>query len=363
MLSNQVLHRTLVDISEITGAELSIWNMDGICILETGNASGLLVDGVKAFIRELPDKRVKTEEGVGLFSVCYEQTPVYVLAMYSYKEGGMEIAGRLCVSELEALLLAYHEHPDKNHFIQNLILDNLLVVDIYNQARKLHIETDVPRVVFSIEPKYEEDNIVLETLKGLYAMSGRDFITSIDENHIVLVKTLDEKNQAGVIEKTAKTIVDTLSAEAMIKVRVAYGSVVRDLKQVSKSYKEAAMALDVGRIFYSEKNIIAYGELGIGRLIYQLPVSLCEMFLGEVFEGKKAEEFEEETLYAVNKFFQNNLNISETARQLYVHRNTLVYRLEKIQKTIGLDVRVFDDALTFKIAMMVAEHLKYLKKD
>lgn len=363
MLSNQVIHRTLVDISEITGAELSIWNMDGICISEIGDASGLLTGSVKTFIGELPDKKICIGEGQGLFAVCYEDRPVYVLAIHGYKEEGLKLAGRLCVSEFESLLLAYHEYPDKNHFIQNLILDNYLVMDIYNQARKLHIETDVPRVVFSIEPKYEEDNIVLETLKGLYAMNSRDFITSIDENHIVLVKALDEKSYAEEIEKTAKTIVDTLSAEAMIKVRVAYGSVVRDLKQVSKSYKEAAMALDVGRIFYSEKNIIAYGELGIGRLIYQLPVSLCEMFLKEVFEGKKVEEFEEETLYAVNKFFQNNLNISETARQLYVHRNTLVYRLEKIQKTIGLDVRVFDDALTFKIAMMVAEHLKYLKKD
>lgn len=363
MLSNQVIHRTLVNASEITGAELSIWNMDGICISETGNASANLADSVKGFIRELPEEKRKVESTWGLFTVCYEERPVYVLAIYGYQGEGTEIAGRLCVSEFEALILAYHEHLDKNRFIQNLILDNLLVVDIYNQARKLHIETDVPRAVFSIEPKYEEDNIVLETLKGLYAMNSRDFITSIDENHIVLVKTLDEKNKADVIGKTARTIVDTLSAEAMIKVRVAYGTVVTDIKQVSKSYKEAAMALEVGRIFYSEKNIIAYGELGIGRLIYQLPISLCEMFLEEVFEGRKVEQFEEETLHAVNKFFQNNLNISETARQLYVHRNTLVYRLEKIQKTIGLDVRVFEDALTFKIAMMVAEHLKYLKKD
>ena len=160
------------------------------------------------------------------------------------------------------------------------------------------------------------------------------------------------------INDIAKTITDTLSAEAMMKVRVAYGTVVEELKDVSKSYKEAAMALDVGRIFYSERTILAYNELGIGRLIHQLPVSLCEMFLQEVFTGDAFEQFDEETLVTVYKFFDNNLNVSETARQLYIHRNTLVYRLEKIQKSTGLDVRVFDDALTFKIAMMVASHIK-----
>ena len=154
------------------------------------------------------------------------------------------------------------------------------------------------------------------------------------------------------INDIAKTITDTLSAEAMMKVRVAYGTVVEELKDVSKSYKEAAMALDVGRIFYSERTILAYNELGIGRLIHQLPVSLCEMFLQEVFNGDAFEQFDEETLVTVYKFFD------KTARQLYIHRNTLVYRLEKIQKSTGLDVRVFDDALTFKIAMMVASHIK-----
>ena len=159
----------------------------------------------------------------------------------------------------------------------------------------------------------------------------------------------------------AKSIVDTLTMEAMVNMRVAYGTIVNQLRDVSKSYKEAGMALDVGRIFYEQKNVLAYNELGIGRLIHQLPVSLCDMFLQEVFDGKAVDQFDEETLSTVNQFFQNNLNISETARQLYVHRNTLVYRFEKLQRKFGLDIRAFEDALTFKLAMMVVDYIKYSK--
>lgn len=249
---------------------------------------------------------------------------------------------------------------DKNRFIQNLILDNMLLVDVYNQAKKMKIPTELKRTVFLIEAKNEGESLILETLKGLYATGTKDFVTAVDERHVILVKALENTDGYGQLNQIAKVLVDTLNMEAMVSVRVSYGTIVDELKEVSRSYKEADMALEVGRVFYVDKNILAYNELGIGRLIHQLPASLCEMFLKEVFDGDVAGQFEEEELTTVYTFFDNNLNISETARQLYVHRNTLVYRLEKIQKKTGLDVRVFEDALTFKIAMMVADHMKYM---
>ena len=214
--------------------------------------------------------------------------------------------------------------------------------------------------MFLIEAKNEGENLILETLKGLYATGTKDFVTAVDEKHVILVRALEKTDDYQKLAQIARELVDTLNMEAMVSVRVSYGTIIEELKDVSKSYKEADMALEVGRVFYSDKNILAYNELGIGRLIHQLPSSLCEMFLEEVFQGNVADQFEEEELTTVYTFFDNNLNISETARQLYVHRNTLVYRLEKIQKKTGLDVRVFDDALTFKIAMMVADHMKYI---
>ncbi|WP_047834451.1 helix-turn-helix domain-containing protein, partial [Robinsoniella sp. RHS] len=226
---------------------------------------------------------------------------------------------------------------------------------------KLHIETEARRVVFMVETKYEKDNNALETVKSLFASKPKDYITAVDEKSIILVKELKPEDTYEDIDEIAKMLRDMLNAEAMSSVRIAYGTIVDEIKLVSKSYKEAKMALDVGKIFYVEKNIIAYNTLGIGRLIYQLPIPLCQMFMKEVFGEKMPDSFDDETLMTINKFFENNLNVSETSRQLFVHRNTLVYRLEKLQKSTGLDIRVFDDALTFKIALMVVNYMKYME--
>ncbi len=268
--------------------------------------------------------------------------------------------GKVAVSEIQNLLTAYKERYDKNNFIQNLLLDNLLLVDIYNRAKKLHIEAEARRVVFMVETKYEKDSSALETMKSLFASRTRDFITAVDEKSIILVRELKPEDTYEELEDIAKMIRDMLNSEAMSAVRISYGTIVNEIKQVSKSYKEAKMALDVGKIFYAEKDIVAYSTLGIGRLIYQLPVPLCEMFMHEVFGENMPDTFDDETLMTINKFFENNLNVSETSRQLFVHRNTLVYRLEKLQKSTGLDIRVFEDALTFKIALMVVSYMKYM---
>ena len=195
----------------------------------------------------------------------------------------------------------------------------------------------------------------------MFAGKQKDFITAVDEKNIILVKELKANDTYEDMDKIARTILDMLNTEAMTKVHVAYGTIINEIKDVSRSYKEAKMALDVGKIFYSDRNVVAYGSLGIGRLIYQLPMPLCKMFIKEIFDGKSPDDFDEETLTTINKFFENNLNVSETSRQLYIHRNTLVYRLDKLQKSTGLDLRVFEDAITFKIALMVVKYMKYME--
>ena len=273
----------------------------------------------------------------------------------------MYMVGKLAAFQIQNLLVAYKERFDKDNFIKNLLLDNLLLVDIYNRAKKLHIETSVKRVVYIIETKYEKDTNALETVRSIFAGKTKDFITAVDEKNIILVKEVKPGETYEDLEKTANTILDMLNTEAMTKVHVAFGTVVGEIKEVSRSYKEAKMALDVGKIFYSDKNVVAYNRLGIGRLIYQLPIPLCKMFIKEIFDGKSPDEFDEETLTTINKFFENSLNVSETSRQLYIHRNTLVYRLDKLQKSTGLDLRVFEDAITFKIALMVVKYMKYME--
>ena len=281
-----------------------------------------------------------------------------------WQEGGSDdvyMVGKLAAFQIQSLLVAYKERFDKDNFIKNLLLDNLLLVDIYNRAKKLHIETNIKRVVFIIETQHEKDVNALETVRNLFAAKTKDFVTAVDEKNIILVKEVRDGETYEELEKTANTILDMLNTEAMTQVHVAFGTIVGEIKEVSRSYKEAKMAMDVGKIFYSNKNVVAYSKLGIGRLIYQLPLPLCRMFIKEIFDGKSPDEFDEETLTTINKFFENSLNVSETSRQLYIHRNTLVYRLDKLQKSTGLDLRVFEDAITFKIALMVVKYMKYME--
>ena len=202
----------------------------------------------------------------------------------------------------------------------------------------------------------------MEIVKNLFAGKNGDFITAVDENNIILVKEVGENEDYDDMSRVAHMILDMLNSEAMARVHIAYGTIINEIRDVSRSYKEAKMALDVGKIFYSDQHVVAYSNLGIGRLIYQLPLHLCRMFIREIFNGKSPEDLDEETLTTINKFFDNNLNVSETSRQLYIHRNTLVYRLDKLQKSTGLDLRTFDDAITFKIALMVVKYMSYIEK-
>lgn len=355
MLSNQMLSKIIADIHKIIGADCSVWSPAGECLASTCEDCAGVSEHVKVFMEKEENEWMDTQHA--FFWIYDNEKLTYILAIHGAVEN-MMVTGRLCVCQFEHLIQAYKARVDKNRFYQNLLLDNLLLVDIFNQAKKVNVATEARRTVFVVEPKKESDNLVLETMKGLYATGTKDFVTAVDERHIVYIRNLEKTEGQKELNQTAKTIVDMLNTEVMVGVRVAYGTIVDSIKDVSKSYKEAMMALDVGRSFYAEKTVLAYSELGIGRLIHQLPLSLCDMFLKEVFTGNALEMLDEETLSTVNLFFENNLNISESARKMYIHRNTLVYRLEKLQKITGLDVRVFDDALTFKIALMVAKHMK-----
>lgn len=360
MLMNQMLYTIIDDIKGIIHEDCSVWNTQGRCLASTcGNVEAVKEDVTK-FLQMAKHRDMQVTERSASFSVQDEKGAVLILAIHAVKEN-IEIIGKLCASQLEDTNRFFERRIDKNRFMQQLLLDNLLLVDIYNQAKKLHVDNEVPRIVYVVEPRHNRDNLALETMRGMYSDDSDDFVTSVDEGHLVLIKTLDDANTGDEVQNVARTIIDMLATEVMVDARVSYGTIVYELKDVSKSYKEASMALDVGRIFYPERNVLAYNELGIGRLIHQLPLSLCEMFLQEVFHGNAAEQFDKETLNTVNAFFENNLNISETARQMYLHRNTLGYRLDKITKTTGLDVKKFDDALTFKIALMVSEHMKFIK--
>ena len=358
MISNQILQTNIEGLKGITRVDLSICDTEGKVLASTFTGAEEYESAILTFVDSPADSQVI--QGYQFFKVFDEHQLEYILLA----KGGSDdvyMVGKMAAFQIQNLLVAYKERFDKDNFIKNLLLDNLLLVDIYNRAKKLHIETNVKRIVFIIETQHEKDVNALETVRSLFSTKTKDFITAVDEKDIILVKEVKPGETYDDLEKTASMIVDMLNTEALTRVNVAFGTIVNEIKDVSRSYKEAKMALDVGKIFYSTKNVVAYSKRGIGRLIYQLPLPLCRMFIKEIFDGKSPDDFDEETLTTINKFFENSLNVSETSRQLYIHRNTLVYRLDKLQKSTGLDLRVFEDAITFKIALMVVKYMKYME--
>ena len=358
MISNQILQNTIDGLKGITRIDLCIIDVEGKVLAATFPEADQYIEPARAFVESPADSQVVN--GCQFFKVFDEHQLEYILLANGDSED-VYMVGKIASFQIQNLLVAYKERFDKDNFIKNLLLDNLLLVDIYNRAKKLHIDTEVRRVVFVVETNREKDGNELKKIRGIFGGKSRDFVTAVDEKNIIVVKELADNEGYDEMNKTAEVIVNLFRSDADCHVRVAYGTIVGEIKEVSRSYKDARMALDVGKIFFEDKDVIAYSTLGIGRLIYQLPIPLCRMFIKEIFDGKSPDDFDEETLTTINKFFENSLNVSETSRQLYIHRNTLVYRLDKLQKFTGLDLRVFEDAITFKIALMVVKYMKYME--
>ena len=328
MITGQIIQTSIDELKAITKVDLGVYDLNGSEVASTMERDDITTDLITGFAASPADSQVI---GVHhLLKIRDEGELLYVLVARGMTDD-VYMVGKIAVSQIQNLVIAYKERFDRNNFFQNLLLDNLLLVDIYNRAKKLHVEVTCPRAVYLIETKDEKDGIVSEVLKSMFSPQSGDYVTAVDESSLILIKSVENTTTPQALHELAETIVAMMNAEALLDVKVAYGTVVQELKDVSKSYKEAKMALDVGKIF-----------------------------IEEIFGDNVPYDLDEETLNTLNKFFENNLNVSETSRQLFVHRNTLVYRIEKIQKSTGLDLRSFDDALTFKIALMVVNYMKYL---
>lgn len=277
-----------------------------------------------------------------------------------YVEGTDEISKYCCNAITVAANNVRHYHDekyDKTMFMQNIIFDNLLAFDIHQKARELHVDIDTPRAVFYIKCLEHGEVGLYEVVRNIFPDKEKDFVINVDCCNIVLIKELKDVMSSSELETMAQTIIDTVRAETMLPAIIGISTVAENIDEINNSYKEAQIAIEVGKVFDNDKYILNYDNLGIGRLIYQLPIKLCELFLKEVFKKGDITTLDDETILTINKFFENDLNVSETSRQLFVHRNTLVYRLEKIYKLTGLDLRKFDQAIVFKVAMMVHKYL------
>ena len=350
------LQKCMEDWKQVSGLDFCLLSEDNSVFVATGErripSAGKLEDFRNG------DALCTANASCCLYKVMDRDELLYILIVWGSGESTSTI-GELAVCQIRSLIEAYSEKNDKNAFMQKLLLGSYSEVEAFNRAKKLHISSSCQRAVFLVETRQAGDEHALTMIRNIFSARTHDFITSVDDKGIIIVRELVSTETYENLEATAHMLVDMLGAEAMTQAWVAYSNVANGLRDLANAYKEARMALEIGKIFYSERNVFGYRKLGIGRLIYQLPEEVCEMFIEEIFDGESLDAIDGETLNIIRTFFENNLNLSETSRQLYVHRNTLVYRFEKIQKRFGLDLRSFEDALTFKIAMLVSGYLRY----
>ena len=353
------LQKCMEDWKQISGLDFCLLSEDNSVFVATGERRIPSAGKLENFRNG--DALCTANASCCLYKVMDRDELLYILIVWGSGESTSTI-GELAVCQIRSLIEAYSEKNDKNAFMQKLLLGSYSAVEAFNRAKKLHISSSCQRAVFLVETRQAGDEHALTMIRNIFSARTHDFITSVDDKGIIIVRELVSTETYENLEATAHMLVDMLGAEAMTQAWVAYSNVANGLRDLANAYKEARMALEIGKIFYSERNVFGYRKLGIGRLIYQLPEEVCEMFIEEIFDGESLDAIDGETLNIIRTFFENNLNLSETSRQLYVHRNTLVYRFEKIQKRFGLDLRSFEDALTFKIAMLVSGYLRYQAK-
>ena len=356
-MSNSVFQSVIVQLKDVTDRVFGVIDTEG-CVVSCTDMSLLGERWSDAALKVGGSSETIVTFAQKSFKAIIGNSNYFEYAVFC--GGDDEIARSFCQLAYVALNDAktfYEEKHDRGTFVKNIIMDNILPGDIYIRAKELHFATDAPRAVFLIRQVGHSDVATVDVLAGMFPDKLQDFVLSINETDIAVVKQISGATTSEDLEKIAATMEDNLRSELSIKTVIGIGTVSEHLRELADSYKEAQTAIDVGKVFDTEKSIINYEKLGIGRLIYQLPTTLCEIFLSEVFKKNSIDSLDQETLFTINKFFENNLNVSETSRKLFVHRNTLVYRLEKIKKLTGLDLRQFDHAIVFKVALMVRKYL------
>ena len=356
-MSSRMFQNVIVQMKEATDRIIGVIDAEGN-VVSCSDTSVIGEKWPEAVIRlnSTPDTMVVVEKRTLKALVSWSAYFDYAV----FVEGDDDAARSICQMAYVALNGAktyYEEKHDKGTFVKNIITDNILPGDIYIRAKELHFTTDLPRAVLLIRQVGRADVAAVDLLQGMFPDKQQDFVLNINETDIAIIKQITANTDMSELVKLAKHIEDTLASELFIKTVIGISTVAGHLRELADAYKEAQTAIEVGKVFDTENSIMTYENLGIGRLIYQLPTTLCEIFLSEVFKKNSIDSLDQETLFTINKFFENNLNVSETSRKLFVHRNTLVYRLEKIKKLTGLDLREFDHAIIFKVALMVKKYL------
>lgn len=353
MASTKIIKSGLEDLKRITRSDFYVCDSEGIQICSTFDKLTIKDSSITSFIQSSAEGQ--EVNGHHFFKLTGAGEEQYVLIVNAHGGDGYML-GRIAASEVMHFLGMGSDKMDKEEYYQELLSSQMVSSEILSRASKLKIAPGVSRAVYCIETDEEMAGIAREILGNIFS-DNNDYVTTLDEGIVILVKEAESDEE---LSEYAKQIISMLNTELMISARVTYGKRKETLRDLTESYKEAKMALEVAKIFFGEREIASYSSLGIGRIIHELPRSLCESFLEEIFGSDGKRTLQGKEIDIINSFFDNSLSIADTSRELDIPRSTLIYRIEKIQKKTGLDIRVFDQAMTLKIALMVDKYMKVL---
>ncbi len=353
---NKYLNNILIQMNKVLGYEVGM--IEGSGTVVSSGKSLEIEENVSKIFEECLNSKQKVTKLLGYtFFTVTSRGRIEYIAFIKSEDAAADTHVEMLSAYIGGMRQMHNDKYDRANFIKNILADSILPGDVFLKSKELHLPYDMDRAVFALQYDEIRGIDVYDIISGIFPDNGRDFVIDLDNSMIAIVKEVKMGITHAELEKIARQITDTVTSEAMVNIRLGIGTVATNIRDIAKSYKEARIALEVGKVFDGEKYIISYDNLGIARIIYQLPTTLCELFLSEVFKKESIDSLDSETLYTIQKFFENNLNVSETSRQLYVHRNTLVYRLDKVRKMTGLDLRIFDHAIVFKVALMVKKYL------
>ncbi len=356
-MSNSVFQNVITQLKEVSDRTFGVMDTEG-CVISCTDPGLLGERWVDAALKVANSEEQVVTFGQKTFRGIINNANFFEYAVFcTGTDEAARVSCQMAYIALNGAKTYYEEKHDRGTFVKNIIMDNILPGDIYVRAKELRFSAEAPRAVFLVRQLGHGDVTTVDVLSGMFSDQGQDFVISINETDIAVVKQITASTTSQDLEEIAQSIEDTLKNKLFVRTVIGIGTVAEHLRGLADSYKEAQTAIEVGKVFDTDRTIMHYENLGIGRLIYQLPTTLCEIFLDEVFKKNSIDSLDQETLFTINKFFENNLNVSETSRKLFVHRNTLVYRLEKIKKLTGLDLREFDHAIVFKVALMVRKYL------
>ena len=355
-MSSRIFQSVIVQMKDATTRAIGVADPEGTVIASSDLSTiGSNIGSIPVFHNDGGD-RIARNQGKTFKIINSGTDNEYTV----FAEGEDDFARTVCVMASVAINEAsmnFEENHDKRTFVKNIVSENILPGDLYSRAKELRFAVDITRGVLVVCHDAAVDLPAIELVQNIFPDKQHDFVFSVSETEIVLIKEMPPAGDLKYLQKLAEMIEQKLCDELELNVVVGIGTPARHLRELAARFKEAQVSIDIGKVFEPEKTIVSYETLGIGRLIYQLPTTLCEIFLSEVFKKNPIEALDQETLFTIDKFFENSLNVSETSRKLFVHRNTLVYRLEKIKKITGLDLREFDHAIIFKVALMVKKYL------